>query len=402
MRRLLFFLLFGLSLILGLYLNHLSRYREVFRSICDLTEEHFYRDDERLKQWLVECHLRAARISAFSSVDQLLGDVQDLMNEMNVSHFQIYNPIEDRRMWKGESIDTGIRSRFVEDHLVVYKVLEQSAAAVAGVQIGDDILKIGGAEQLTPWGAEHRSGRFWLRRGKIELTADLAAKTLKMDLAPKLLRVNAQTAIVDLPSFRSEFFDREAWRRFSAQFNSYSNLIIDLRQNSGGNFVAMLRALSTFHCASQNMGRLVQPRKKSANKMSFDDNISDDFQIGELDRFRSIGLVTFADYGCFTGKATLLVGPDTASVAEIFANSFKWRKGSRVWGQPTAGDVVLAVWFDLPTLGPGFSVSIPEAVYQTPKKEELEGHGVSPEKELYYDLETALQGKDNWIIEALR
>src|SRR5665213_1342482 len=123
MRRLLFSLLFGLSLAFGLYLNHLSKFREVFRSICDLTEDHFYHEDVRLTQWVRKCHVRAAQISAFSSVDQLLIEIQALMNEMPVSHFQIYNPVEDRRMWKGEGIDSGIRSRYIEDHLVVYRVL---------------------------------------------------------------------------------------------------------------------------------------------------------------------------------------------------------------------------------------------------------------------------------------
>ena len=134
MRRLLFFLLFGLSLVSGLYFNHLSRFRDIYRSICDVTEEHFYREDIRLKRWVQTCHQRAAHISAFISVEGLLGDVQALMSEMPVSHFQIYNPVEDKRMWKGEGVDSGIRARYVEDHLIVYRVLPLSGGAEAGVR----------------------------------------------------------------------------------------------------------------------------------------------------------------------------------------------------------------------------------------------------------------------------
>jgi carboxyl-terminal processing protease len=402
MRRPLFFLLFLLSLGLGVYFNSLSRLREVYRSVCDLTEEHFYREDEQLERWLKECHKRAARFPAKGKVDDLVGDIQDLMSLMKISHFQIYNPIEDKRMWKGESIDTGIRSRYVEDHLVVYKVLPGSGAEAAGVRAGDDILAISGAEQITPWGAMRRSGRFTLRRTGRQLTVDIISKDLVADATPKFQRLSATTAVVELPSFRSDFFDHEAWRRFAAQFAGYQNLILDLRENSGGNFVAMLRALSTFQCGGRRIGVLEQPRRQGPAKPAFDNNTSDDYQIRELDKFRSLGLQTFSDYGCYVGRVTVLVGPETSSTAEIFANSFFARKNSRVWGQPTAGDVVLAVWFDLPALGPGFSISIPEAVYLTPEKKELEGQGVWPQRELYYDLKEALLGKDSWIEASLR
>jgi C-terminal processing protease CtpA/Prc len=402
MRRLLFFFFFISALLLGFYFNHLSRYRDVFRSICDLTEEHFYREDMRLKQWLRLCHQHAARISVFSSVDQLLSAVQSVMNEMPVSHFQIYSPDEDKRMWKGEGIDSGVRARYVEDHLVIYRVLAESGGALAGLRAGDDILHIEGAEQLTPWGAAHRSGHFRVRRAGHELTVDVHARSIVEDMAPHIRRLNASTALVELPSFRSEFFDREAWRRFAAQFKDYSHLIVDVRENSGGNFVAMLRALSTFQCAGKNIGMLLQPRKELEDRPGFEDNTSDDYQIEELDKYRSLGMITFADYGCYQGRVTVLAGPETSSVAEIFTNSFRWRKNSRIWGQPTAGDVVLAVWYDLPALGPGYSVSIPEAVYLTPQKKELEGSGVWPQRELYHDLATALRGQDSWVIEALK
>jgi len=402
MRRLLFLLIFGVSLFLGLYLNHLSRYREVFRSICDLTEEHFYRNDAALVAWVRECHRRAAVTSGFGTTDQLLVNIQALMNELPVSHFQIYNPSEDRKMWKGEGIDSGIRARFIEDHLVVYRVFAGSAAGVAGVKPGDDIVGIAGAEQVTPWGAEHRSGRFHIKRGKADVFFDLVARDFIEDSVPRLTRLDSRTALVEIPSFRSDFFGDGAWKKFAAQFSAYSHLIVDLRDNSGGNLAAMLRALSSFQCGGRNVGVLLQPRKEAPDKPAFDDNLADDYQIKELEKYHSLGLVTFGNYGCFTGKVTLLVGPETSSVSEIFTSAIMARKNSRVWGQPTAGDVLLAVWFDLPALGPGFSVSIPEAVYLTPSKKELEGTGIWPQKELYYDLKQSLAGQDSWVVEALK
>ncbi len=402
MRRLLLFFTFAVCLIFGVFIARSGRYRDVFQSVCDLTEDHFYKSDSRLEDWLRKCHGQAARVSMFATVEELLAEIQALMNEMTVSHFQIYNPAEDRRLWKGEGIDTGVRARYVEDHLVVYRVFVDGAGAAADMRVGDEILKISGTDQVTPWGASHRSGEFTVKRGEKVLQVTLAAKTMVPDSSPKLSVVGPGTALVELPSFRSEFFEREAWRKFTLQFKPFNRLIVDVRENAGGNFVAMLRAVSSFQCGGKSVGLLVQPRKVAKNKLMFDDNTSDKYQIEELDRFRGLGLQTFYDYGCFSGNVTVLAGPDTSSVSEIFVHSFLNRPNSRVWGQPTAGDVVLAVWYDLPILGEGFSVSIPEAVFLTPDKKELEGQGVSPQRELYYNLKISLQGKDSWVEEAKR
>ncbi len=402
MRRLLFFILFILGLTLGSLLNQAGRARDVYQSICELVELHFYRDDTHLTEWVAECRRRAAALPMYARPESLLGSVQDLMNKMGVSHFQIYNPAEDRQLWKGEGIDTGIRSRYVEDHLIVYRVIPESAGARAGIKAGDEVLQITGTDQVTPWGAQHRSGRFLLKRGERTLEVTLASGSLTPDYSPSIHPLGKTQAVLEIPSFRSDFFAVEAWTKITAQLKPYSHLIVDVRENSGGNFVAMLRALSTFTCGERRVGRLLQPRKKLPVKTAFDDNTEDRYQIEELDRYRDLGLTTFTHYGCFKGKITVLVSAETSSVAEIFAGSFLGRPNARVWGQPTAGDVVLAVWYDLPGIGPGYSVSIPEAVFLTPQGKELEGQGVWPERELFYDLTLSLKGIDTWVDRAAR
>ena len=164
----------------------------------------------------------------------------------------------------------------------------------------------------------------------------------------------------------------------------------------------MLRALSTFMCTERSAGQVVQPRKNLPDKKFLIDDLSDAVQIKELESHRNIGLRTYKGYGCFNGRVTVLVSSDTSSVSEIFASVMVHRPRSRVWGQPTAGDVLLAVWYDLPLLGPGYSFSIPEAEYITPDNVQLEGRGVLPQNELYFDLKIARTGKDEWIEKARR
>lgn len=388
------------SLGAGFFLQQLNRNGEVFRSICDLTENNFYRDGEPLRKWVRSCRKEAAQVSGTLNRSALVAQIQNLMGLLNVSHFSIYTPSEDKKMWKGVAVDTGIRSRYVDDHLMVYKVLKGSSAAAAGLRPGDEIVEIEGATQVTPWGAQNRSGRFTYMRGLEMRTATVQATELNVDGGPTLERLSPSTAMLDIPSFRSEFF--QDWNKIRAGLGAYSHLVVDLRENAGGNFVAMLRALSTFQCGSRSAGKLVRPRQEGEEKAAIDDNTEDAFQLEELGKYSSLGLITFGNYGCYRGRVTVLIGSDTSSVAEIFAYNMRNRPNTSVLGQPTAGDVVLAVWYDLPALGPGFSVSIPEAEYLTPENGELENHGVSPHREVFYDLAHARAGHDTLVVEALK
>ncbi|NJL25846.1 MAG: hypothetical protein HC902_12190 [Calothrix sp. SM1_5_4] len=395
-----FFLLFVASLSAGILISNAGRFRDAYRSVCDLTELYFYKHDAVLESWLRECRRRAGTLSVWASEGEILRGIQDLMSAMNVSHFTVYSPVEDRKLWKGESRDTGIRSRYVEDHLIVYRVLKGSAAERAGVRPGDEILSLPGTEQVTPWGASHRAGVYEFRRAGKEIKIPIEPAEIIIDSSPSIEKVDRDTALLAISSFRSEYFAEDTWRETAANLMKFTHVIVDVRENAGGNFVAMLRALSTFLCADQTVGAIVQPRKAGPVKEAFDDDLRDLHQIAELGRHHSMGLRTFSGYGCYRGKVTVLISAETASVAEIFAQSFFYRPGSRVWGQPSAGDVVLAVWYDLPILGAGYSISIPQAVYRTPDKKELEGLGVYPQRELYHQLELSLQGKDSWVVEA--
>lgn len=402
MRRLLFFFLFIFCLAAGLGLSHISRFRDVYRSICDLTEEHFYKADGRLEKWVRLCRLKAAKVKLSAGPEALLSDIQGHMNELQVSHFQIYDPNEDKRLWKGESIDTGIRARYVEELLIVYRVEKGSAGEEAGIRAGDEITALPGTEQVTPWGAMRRSGKFGIRRRAKDMDIEVRAQNFTVNSSPVLETINSTTGLLTLSSFRSEYFPPDVWRKIAAKFASYNHLIVDVRENAGGSFVAMLRALAPFDCGGRLIGTIVQPRKALPAKDSLDDDSSDLHQIQLLEQFSSVGLRTYAGYGCFKGKVTVLIGPDTSSTAEIFAESFYRRPRSRVWGLPTAGDVILAVWYDLPLLGMGYSVSIPEAIYLTADHKDLESQGVYPQRELHYEIEQSLLGKDSWVEEALR
>ncbi len=105
-----------------------------------------------------------------------------------------------------------------------------------------------------------------------------------------------------------------------------------------------------------------------------------------------------ANNGCYRGPVRVLVDAGTSSVAEIFAEALGARLKTGLYGQPTAGQVVMARWFPLPALGnESFVISIPIAGYKTASGAELEESGVHPTTYLYYDLRRSLEGRDSWL-----
>ena len=366
-------------------------------SICDLVEQHYYKKDHKLSQWTHACFQLSSGVSIWDRKDSVLADLQALMDEMQVSHFLLYTPQEDQKIWKGEAVDTGIRARWVEDHLVIYDILKGSGAEQVGLQKGDDIVSIEGDQAVSPMRVQVREGLYELKRQGRPLKVSVKATALKVDQAPTLQDLSKGKGLLTISSFRGEYFANPAWRQMVSRFSRYGELIIDVRNNPGGNFVAMLRALSPLLCDRQLVGTLLQPRKTGLEKVEFADEIDDQFQIQELDKFKAIQLKSYTNYGCYQKPITVLIDSGSMSVTEIFAQALKSRRFTRVWGQPTAGDVVLAVWYDLPLLGKGFSISIPEAVFLTVQGEEIEGQGVWPQKELYYNLPLALKGIDSWL-----
>jgi carboxyl-terminal processing protease len=381
--------------------------RNSFRWTCEIVHEAYYKKDSDLDQWRKDCLDKSDDISYGSTKQNAIAMMNDALAGIRTSHLSIYSPEKSDEMWDNRAIDNGLRVRIIDGSFIIYKIVEGSAASNFEIKVGDEIIAINEQAPRSAYDLRFSSGEFEFKRpGEENFVAVILAEELTEDLSPTFRKINANTGVLELPSFLPQYFDKEKWLKLTQEFVSTSNLIIDLRGNSGGSFVSMLRALSPFFCKPTSVGlisaKILDGKNQAKVKKSLEDDLEARIQIDQIESEDSLLLKTFDGYGCSKAKVRVLVDSDSASTAEIFAYAIKLRANTEVSGVPTAGQVVVARWYDLSPLGfGGHSLSIPIAGFATLEGQELEEEGITPTKLLFYDLEESRSGKDSWLLRAL-
>lgn len=375
-------------------------FKNPYPVVCDLVAKRIYLEGDLIRNWKKTCAQRSRLVTFSSPKSLIIKDLNNVLSLLGVSHLEVYDSQAVKRIWTGENLETGIEAEFVDSELVIFKVHPHSPAAIAGIKKGD-IIKSINAEQPNPWEARSISGEYIIKRLQEELTVDLKVAIVSRDEGLRLQEVRKGVAHLEIPSFRSDFYSAEKMLNLGQKLLGIDQLVIDLRGNIGGNFVAGLRLLSLFICSPEEVGRLVRPRTVSKVNIEMPNELEDEKQISILNESSNVILKTFQNQDCYKGKMSVLVDGGTASVAEMVAQSLKEFRKAVIMGSPSRGQLLVGVWYPIPELGPGVEISIPEAVYLTRKDYLIEGVGVEVEKILYYNIVEMQSGIDSWVKNAL-
>ncbi len=367
--------------------------------VCKLVSQKIYLEDDQIKKWNRICLRRQRLVTPYSSKKLVIKDINNVLGLLNVSHLEVFDAAAVKTIWKGESKETGLESEFVDSELVVFKVHPDSPSEKAGFKKGDVIVSING-EQPNPWEAQSESGLFLIERHKKR--SEIKIKAEKIQRSEQITFENFKNALViRVPSFQARFFSAEALQSLNEKLAGAKRVVVDLRGNNGGNFVAGLRFLSSMICEPQEVGRLVRPKAEKKSSEAFPDNLDDVKQLQILEKHSEVRLVTFPKKTCFRGEVRVLVDGKTASVAEMVAQGLKEFRKAKLLGSSSRGQLLVGVWYPLNEIGPGVEISIPEAYYISANKRRIESHGVDLDKVLYYDLEELQNGVDSWVRAAL-
>lgn len=341
---------------------------------------------------------KAATAEAFYYV------LHQIIGSLNDAHTRVYPPEAKFDWWNPRFVGVGLTLREIEGQPTVVKVERDSAAAHKGIRPGDVIESVNGASALSlirqrfsneAWTTSRPARRHvfaTLMEGAAETgvevrwqdhdgqtrSAEFQRHWYQHHLGLRIRREPKKYALVEIDAFTRPIA-LEFARAFEAKLESAHGIIIDLRENGGGDAEAMAEIASFFLAEGISLGH-------------FTDRWGSDLKI--VTRSKSL----FGPYLIAQTKLPLIVltSDRTSSAAEIFASRLKSLKRARVVGEETCGCVLaIRARHILPD---GGALDVSELDYQTPEGLRLEGNGLKPDQlvqrrrdDLYANQDRALE-----------
>jgi carboxyl-terminal processing protease len=368
----------------------IARYEKVFDAAWKAVDEHYYDPKFDHVRWrkirdVYRPHVRDAKNDA----DLYINMLGHMMRQVGTSHVGVSPPpslliqrpakVAPNRQAKASAetaapvsetcpgkplrndpgFDLASIRRGRGDQLVVANVW-RGTAEEHGVAPGDVIKSLTMTNPIR--GCPHLFMALVGRGGEVREVA------YELQIAP----TRAPRARADLSSgvrvLRFDEFDRKSgdWLAENLIGEPPAGVILDLRGNGGGLVSVKTKVAAYFLDEGAALGRSVSRRKTS---------------LGAAPRSPT----------SYRGPLVVLIGPRSASAAEITAYLLRFHHRAKLIGAETQGAVLTSRSFDLPD---GGSVDVAIADYLAPDGHHLEGVGVKPDVPVAQTLEAIRAGRD--------
>jgi len=393
----------------------------VFDDVWRTINERYYDRDFNGADW--EALGTASRSLAAGPRTQaeLYEVLRRMIGQLRDPHTRVYAPDERTDWHRPRSLSVGVRVREIDGGLIVAAVERGSEAERAGVRAADAVVSIDGEAASTVLArrlAMHQERRQVGRQldQSVALAAspsarvaavarlfdgprdsfaavtfedrDARRRTVRLrrvlrERAPSLgVRRVDGFGVVELTAFTPEVAAGFA-RVLRGRLQNVRGIVLDLRDNGGGEADAMVDVASFFLPAGRDLGRFINRDGRT-----------------HLDARTRAAMLSAADaITPFRGPLIILTGPRTASAAEVFAAAMKEQARASIIGETTCG-CVLGVR-RRHTLPDGGVLEVSEADYRTARGVRLEGSGITPNEAVTPTLQDLSSGYDRALQRAV-
>lgn len=380
---------------------------------CKMVREKIFLPNEKLRSWFNNCAIESFKDEIYynRNIADKYKKSQTILNALGVSHLRFYNESENHTTWTGELKTNGVVAKYIDGSLVVVDVLHGSPSEKNGIQVGDVLLD--GFLQNSNKSIEMNEDLINSFDGVVSIKRKsfVGIKNYSIRLTPTEFKVDEKMKVkiiyldsrknsfgyVKIPSFKKYFFKDEYLQEVFEKLKSQKNVVIDLRSNIGGNFVAGLRLLSLFNCQSKNIGYLIRKSGNGINQLS--NNLDDEFQIEEIKNSKKVILRTFPNKICLNSQLAILIDAKTSSTAELVSQAFREVNSAKIYGAGSSGQLLVGIWHDIESIWKyKIRLVIPEAEYRSEHNDlKIEGVGVSVDENIYDRIQDYQEQKDSWI-----
>lgn len=349
-----------------------ERQLRIFRQLWTLINDRYIYPNFNGVDWQNTLVDTEARITAGLTDEQFYLLMQDVVHALNDDHSSFLSPKqaeEEDREYQGTQSYVGIgvnlEANTDRGYLYVLQVYPDSPAEKAGLRPHDHILKINDQPAINADGARQDQLLQGVEGSQLTLTvrtpgSDERSITLTRQnvsshnvVEVRLLPGPKRIGYLQIPTF----FEEDISQRIRDGLKSLmkngrlDGLILDIRVNGGGSYTILKASMGFF--TRGLMGRLVD-RNGTRTTINVDPE-----KIGNSQ----------------TVPLMILVGPSTASYAEVFAGALQAKGRAKLVGQNSAGNIetLRAHSFE-----DGSMAWIAEETFKLPNGGSWEGFGLQP------------------------
>lgn len=386
-----------------------ERRLRVFDEVWEQVREHYFDPSLRGVDWQEVRRSLRPRAAEAAGEGELYAVLRRMLGTLHDPHTRVFEPGESDDWRVQRYVSVGVAVRELAGEFIVTDVERDSEAARAGLRAGDSIISVDGeppAALVARRLAEQNEGDegparvaaaarlfdgpsgttasvVFRRAGEQkERSASLRRETRTRVPSFESRRVRGGVRLVRFNIFTPSVAAVFA-RALGGELKGARALVIDLRDNGGGEAEAMADLAST----------LVEPGASLGRFTDRDGRV-------QLEPFTRASLVSSAStFTRFRGPVVLLTNARTASAAEVFAASLREARRASVVGEATCG-CVLGIR-ERHTLPDGGVLDISEMDYHTAAGTRLEGSGLSPDVLVAPTREDLSRGRDRALERAV-
>lgn len=376
---------------------------KVFDEVWEQVRVRYFDPSLRGVDWQEVRRSLRPRAAEAAGEGELYAVLRRMLGTLRDPHTRVFEPGESDDWRVQRYVSVGVSVRELAGEVVVTDVEGGSEAERVGLRAGDAVLSVDGesasalvARRLAEQNAgDSRTERVvavthifegaggtevsvvFRRAGETkERTAQLLRQTRSRVPSFDVERESGGVRVVRFNIFTPEVAAVFARALAAGKLKGARSLVIDLRDNGGGEAEAMADLASTLVEPGASLGRFTDREGRV-----------------QLEPFTRASLVSSAaTLTRFRGPVVLLTSARTASAAEVFAASLREAGRARVVGEQTCG-CVLGIRERHP-LPDGGVLDISEMDYHTAGGTRLEGRGLQPDVEVAPTREDLTRGRD--------
>jgi carboxyl-terminal processing protease len=360
----------------------------VFDDVWETVSERYYDPKFHGVDWGAERETFRPQAAEAVGAAELYEILRRMVGSLRDAHTRVYPPDEKFDWQHPRFLSVGMSVREVASQPVVVQVERGSMAERAGLRAGDLITSVDGelAQALFARRLKEQAGFStiaatrlhamatlfagpkdssvrvgWIDAKGVEREASLQREWRERDATLHFEHLKGDYGLVQFDAFTPETA-KDFLHAMEGKLASVRGLVLDLRNNGGGEAEAMTEMASAFLPVGRRLGQFIDRNGR----------------IADAPQTRARMLFAPETIERFSGPVIILTSERTASAAEIFTAALKEARRAIVIGGPTCG-CVLAIRHQH-ALPDGGELDVSEMDYKTDGGTRLEGIGIAPDE----------------------